>query len=303
MQRALCVCFILVCATVCIFADDKDDKYKRELQFEMQSKKVSVESNMRTGTSKDKLKFEFETDDQMYVRLQYASSATGTATMLKFKAYSIVEYEGTGAYTNTSVVKSTMLLNKWKPIACPKTVVNNATLYTCTAVTDNNVFAAQVQFTTDTINTNAVVMKPTSAKIGFNITSFPFQGTNTRLALIAKVVAGKAMEKKESAESEEKKQGFVKQKEKQVSLGSLAFFSWLESAICDNVDCSVANTPLQTESSGEEGEDRIVFSFLANRPTKIVWDPKLGVSDTSNATALFGASLLAVLFALLALLA
>lgn len=289
----LCVAFSL--------ADDRNDRYKRGLQVEINSKSVKVESAMRTGTSKDQLKFEMESDDEFHVRMQYATSASRSMALMRFKGYAIIEYQGTGAFVNGSTpIVSTYRLRNWKSISCPNQKIGNATVYTCSATTTDNVFAAQVMFSTDLVATTNVTMRPTSTKISFVISNFPYRGTGTRLALVGKVYAGNAMIKREENESEEKREGLVKSKEKQVKMGNMAFFSWLENAVCDNIACSVANTAM--EKTGEEdGEDRIIFSFLATSPRIIDWDPKLGVSaDLINgATSKTASCLLLVLVAAL----
>lgn len=312
MNKAILIACILLAVSAIIFADEY--KQAREVKPVYGDSKIQIESKMRSAAPSgeaDKLNFEFEASENLVLKMKYALGASKTEGEYKIKLFGIHEYNTTtaadGSYVDkVSKVVSTYVFKSWNKIGCSNTKVDtNTTLFNCTITSKDNVVSANVFFTDSVINANSKAgfpMKPTSIKFTVTINNFPYKGLGSSLALIAKMVSERNTNEK--SDSDERKNGFVKTAEKQVDIGSEAYFSWATSALADGVSVAVVNTKvekLNSTEAAEPNENRMFFSFIAKTPKSIVWDPKLGAID--NSAAKFSASLLALilLFAFLLL--
>eukprot|EP01027_Heterolobosea_sp_BB2_P018994 GEZU01026689.1.p2 GENE.GEZU01026689.1~~GEZU01026689.1.p2 ORF type:complete len:134 (-),score=55.01 GEZU01026689.1:135-536(-) len=95
-------------------------------------------------------------------------------------------------------------------------------------------------------------------------------------------------------ESEEEEEGLAKLKEKQVSFGDSAFFSWVATATENGtvsvpvINSALANATASTTDDESANEYVIIFSFDIAAPRNLEWDPKIGAS--ANALALYSSA-------------
>ncbi len=158
----------------------------------------------------------------------------------------------------------------------------------------------------DVVDVDGMPVRPTSLKFDIYI-GLSNKRDDTSMALLVKT-RGKEHQVTQD-KSDENDESFTETKEKQVSFGDNAFFSWVTTAtlVNEQQEINVLNSNLQETSNtgsddGEEGEasQQVVFSFDTTSTGPIEWDPKLGATP-SAASGLAASTYLMVVAFLLAM--
>jgi len=310
-MKAVLIAIATLALMATLVAAGEDYKNNREIKPAFSDKNVQIESKMRSAApdgEADKLNFEMQTGDELQMQMKYAIGASRAEGTYKIKLFGITEFTTTsadGAFNpNASTIVSSYRFKTvgWNPILCLSTRVNtNTTFYNCTVTTKDNVVTAQVFFADGLVPDNNgkvnFAMKPTTLKFNVLINNFQYNNAASRLALIAKMVTERNTNEK--SDSDERKSGFVKTSEKQMDIGTEAFFSWATTALADGTTINVLNSKLEklgASEAVEANENQMYFSFVAKTPKSIIWDPKLGaVVSSSSATRAVASSLIVVL--------
>ena len=286
--------------------DDEDDEaeqdeiesaYEREIEIEVEEKKVQLKSQLKFGDTKDKIEMEFKIEEEAEIKFKYYTESADVETKLKFRVEfeRLYEYIDTGdaGYQNESVITDYRFEEGgWNAISYE--LVNNS-LHVITAVTADGVFTLVLMISDSLVQLdNNSTLTPNAMKIDVYINNFDYNSTESSLALVSKVKTESKSEVKEDTEDEENGHSSDETEFRMNSTEASGFFSWIKTAEADGSVIDVLSSPIvenddDDDDQLEAGEtsSRIIFSFITVNAQKIVWDPKLGVTSdlVNNAVA------------------
>lgn len=110
----------------------------------------------------------------------------------------------------------------WNNIDCSI----NGTTYVCEVQSTDGQFTLVAYLTSESTIVGGQSVRPTGAKVDININKLT-RVANSKIALQMKLASSVESQNEEN-ESDEQKEGFAKDPEKQVSFGTTAFFSWIK---------------------------------------------------------------------------
>lgn len=287
--------------------DDTEEAYEREVQVEESDREWKIESELKNQEQKDKFEAEFKIGggDEPELELKYATEASSTETEMKYRVNfdQLIEFtdDGIAGYQdgNDTMVSSYELDKaEWNVIAYSTDTLNGSNVYTATATTADGIFTLVLKLSTGITKMNSTIVTPNAIKIDVIINGYNYQGNNTYLTLQTDIKTESETEFEEQSDDEE--HGFA-QDESQIKVSNLnatGFFSWVKTAQADGLTVDVISSYLNSiddhDDDIEEGErhDIIFFTFDAQNPDKIVWDPKIGVSNDDLINQIMGSSVL-----------
>ncbi|MHA2364192.1 MAG: hypothetical protein ACXAC7_09560 [Candidatus Hodarchaeales archaeon] len=276
--------------------EEKKTKYERSVEIETnEGDKIQIESVLKTGENKDKIKFEIKAEgDKIEVVLKYKSESETQEFSFKYRVEfkKIIEYVDEGVFGNgyqsgEDVSDYKIGQSGWNPFSYTEdtsTVVNES-IHVFTASTNDGVFSLTFKIAGSILDLGNATLTPNSIKIDVGLSDFPYTVNDSSLTIKTKVETEYEQELKD--ESTEEGTGFS-DNETEIKIGSLTdetqgFFSWANTAIADGKIIEVISAPLvdtsEEEDDLEEGEMsfQTFFSFNTTNAQNIVWDPKVGV--------------------------
>lgn len=263
--------------------DETETKNERELRIEYDDNDVRIESKLRFGEQKDEIDIEIEVHDEPKIKLEYSSEAGSTEIELEFKVkfYSIIEYidqDDNGVF-NESVDQTVQEYRldqvTYDPINYTTEVTaDNSTLHIITISTNDSVFLLRLIVVTEFTMIDGNLITPTQAKLDIEIHNFPYNDSNSTLALQTKLEA--TQEYEHDGETEDETEGrSEKEEEVEITMGGfVGFFSWAETALIDGFNQTVKSSPVEDD---EGSTDQKIFLNYP-RGTHIIHDPKIGVA-------------------------
>jgi hypothetical protein len=284
----LCLILLLTPFVFCHDGHDHDnDGEDREIEVKTGDTEVEIESKPKDGG--DKFKFRLRVNDEggLAARVESESRDESAKSRADFRVFfnKLVQYTGGADYTggaNTVGSGYSLVGAEWNKFSCN----NGSPKYVCTASTKDNVFAATFEFAGTTFVTSNLTVTPQDVKITVTI-NYPYVNASAtdRVALFV-YGKGKAFTTDPNSSSSTKT----------VNTGA-SIFSWITTATADGVDINVGTSAVTYSQDGDDKKFGMWFSFEANKPTQIVWDPTVSTDATASATALL-INALVLLFAL-----
>ncbi|MFW9854977.1 MAG: hypothetical protein ACFFFG_07940 [Candidatus Thorarchaeota archaeon] len=263
--------------------DETEAKNEREISIEHDADDVKIESQLKFGEQKDEIHIEIEVHDEPKVKLEYSSEANSAEVELAFKVkfYSIIEYidqDANGVFNESEdLIVQEYRLDQvaFEPIDyVTQDGPGNSILHKITINTTDGVFLLRFYAVSEFTIVNEALVTPTQAKIDVEIHNFPYNDTNSDLALQTKLEATKEYEEDEDTEDETEGRA-DEEKEVEVSMGGfVGFFSWTETALVDGVNQTVLSSPVEDDDSSTD--QKIFLNYP--RGNDIIHDPKIGVA-------------------------
>ncbi|MFW9779118.1 MAG: hypothetical protein ACFFE8_09720 [Candidatus Heimdallarchaeota archaeon] len=263
--------------------DETEMKNEREISIEHDADDVKIESQLKFGEQKDEIHIEIEVHDEPKVKLEYSSEANSAEIELSFKVkfYSIVEYidqDANGVFNESEdllVQEYRLDQVAFEPIDyVAQDGPGNSTLHIITINTTDGVFLLRFYAVSEFTMVNEAIVTPTQAKIDIEIHNFPYNDSNSDLALQTKLEATKEYEHDDDTEDEAEGRA-EEEKEVEVSMGGfVGFFSWTETVLVDGVNQTVLSSPVEDDDSSTD--QKIFLNYP--RGTDIIHDPKIGVA-------------------------
>ncbi|KXB04061.1 hypothetical protein AKJ48_03430, partial [candidate division MSBL1 archaeon SCGC-AAA261O19] len=243
-----------------IEAKNPDEEHPEEDEDE-QRLKISTEEGAKFELEYEDLLAAGENEEGREVELEYE---------VEFDA--IIEFadnNGNGLYDEGEEIYEYDLEDaSFDPIQNTSENVSGVTVYTITMQTSDGVFKAIVHTSGKPITVNGENVTPNEVKIDIEITNFPYQENNSKLALKTELDSELEVEE-EKREIEE-----TDEEEVQVTSGNYGgFFSWKKTALVDGVSKPVKSTNISDDP--EEGDRELYLIY--EHGNKIVHDPKIGV--------------------------
>jgi len=225
--------------------DNDKDKFKLVLSAKSDGLKLDIESQFEDKEQefKDKRKFTVLFGD-------------------------IVQYDTGGAYTGGATVGTAYSLGKtasWNDFSCPQ----DGDKYVCRVSTADGVFAATFEFSGEPFSSSGLQLTPDDLKVSIDINNFVYANGNSNLRLAQNVYGWAKVDYIDKSQSGDKKT---------VNTGGSAF-QWVDTATVDGATATVAASPVQFNDDGSDKKFSIWFSFLADRPNSINWDPVLSINE------------------------
>ena len=265
--------------------DDYEDENEREVKVEYSDNEIQIESQLKTGDTKDEFQIKVEAGDDLGIKLEYESETTidavETELELEFKVVfkSLIEFvdiDGNGIYnTDNDTEIQEYKIEDFNPIEyTPILQPDNSTLHYLNISTVDNVFTAHLFVAGEFMDFNSTILTPTEVKIDIEITNFPYLNDSSQLAVYTKLETSTEME--EDDETEDEEMGYVESEGGVVTEmnGFMADFTWAETALIDGTVMDVLTTPIDTDDTDSNAEKMYI---VYPRGTHIYHDPKIGM--------------------------
>ncbi|MFW9779119.1 MAG: hypothetical protein ACFFE8_09725 [Candidatus Heimdallarchaeota archaeon] len=258
--------------------DDYEDINERNIQVEYDEEKVNIESELKDGVQKDKIKIEFKISDFPEFKLEYESRSGSGEVELQFflRFLALIQFEdinGDGTFsTSGDQILTSLALDSmtFLPIQHSNMSSGNSTLEIFNATTSDRLFSLQFYVSSEFTKINQAIISPTQIKIDIAINKFTFTKNSSFLALRTEFEANSEYDEDESTEDEEEGRA-QDEKELKVTLGGFSgYFSWKEDAMVDGAKKPV-NT---TQDTGNQW-----LYLVYPQGASILHDPKIGVED------------------------
>lgn len=269
--------------------DDDDDgvdeeiemENERDLQVESDDFEASIESELKQGENKNKFKIQIELNEEgVQISAEFNSESTDSNAELHFSTnfhaiYEYLDMDENGIYTQEiDELLGEYYISTFKPIEYEmQSQLDGSVLHYFKISTLDNIFTLHMYITGEFQKIQNITLTPAELKIDVEISQFPFNDEESRLALQVDLESENDYEEENDTEDEEK--GYATD-EKGVfteNNGFSGFFSWSEYALVDNVQKPVRSNPFSSDSE----EDRIT-TYLLNyaQGESIFHDPKIG---------------------------
>ncbi|MFW9819402.1 MAG: hypothetical protein ACFFE5_07310 [Candidatus Thorarchaeota archaeon] len=296
-QRRLFLCifflgivlFNLVITTVIALDDDSDgidDEYEtlnnRNIEINFSGNEFDVESILRSGTLRDKVRFDVRYDNEgIEVELRYKTETEETTFELDFsvifrKLIEFVDMDGNEIYDNsTDQTIQEVDIQEFNKINYSQIVLSpNTTLHYIKLSTKDGIFKTHFYFSEEFTTINNSIITPTQSKIDIEINNFNYTHGSSQLALYVKLESESDYEEKE--ETEDESLGFAYDESAVFTSNEsrIGFVSWKKSAIIDGNERNISISSIQVDDE-DEFEQKLYINYP--RGQKIYHDPKLGV--------------------------
>jgi len=310
MKRSLVLLVLLLLLTPLILCDDGgkggdggggggdgDDPRKdpnrendeRELQVENKGDEIDIETRSKTNGADNRFRFRLKLNDDigLSARIESESKDQTFKDKQTLSVYfsKLVSYSGGGFYNGGATVGNgyNLVNANWAPFACNS---GNPT-WVCSATTKDNVFTATFEFAGTAFRANSLMITPSDLKITVTI-NYPYANSSASTDRVALEVFGRAKVTYKSTDANA-------QQFKLVNTG-ISAFTWINYASADNANVTVGSSTVQFTDDGDQKRFGLWFSFDANKPAHIVWDPTVSTNNTGNsATIVINLVLLLVL--------
>ncbi|MFW9854976.1 MAG: hypothetical protein ACFFFG_07935 [Candidatus Thorarchaeota archaeon] len=258
--------------------DEFEDVNRRKITIEYDEEKVNIESELKDGVQKDKIKMEFKISDFPEFKLEYESRSGSGEVELQFffRFLALIQFEdingdGTLSTPGDQILTSLALDSMtFLPIQHANMSSGNSTVEIFNTTTSDGLFSLQFYVSNEFTKINQAIISPTQVKIDIAINNFSFTKNTSFLALRTEFEADSEYDADESTEDEAEGRAFD-EKELKVTLGGFSgYFSWNENALVDGVKKPV-NT---TQDTGNQW-----LYLVYPQGNRILHDPKIGVED------------------------
>jgi hypothetical protein len=241
-----------------------------------------VESFLRTGTYRDKIRFDVRYDnDGIEIELQYNPEIEGDEIELEFsvsfqKLIEFVDMDSNGIYDNsTDQTIQEVELQEFGKINYSQIVISsNTTLHYVKLSTKDGVFTTHFFFSEEFTTVNNSLVTPTQSKIDIEINNFNYTHGSSQLALYVKLESETDYEEKEETEDENLGFAFNETSVFTSNASRIGFLSWKKSAIIDGNESQILVSSVQIDDD-DEFEQKLYVSYP--RGQTIYHDPKLGI--------------------------
>jgi hypothetical protein len=275
-------------------AQKEKDAYEREVEFEQQDKEFKAKSKLKSGNSQDEFELEFKAGggDAPEIKLKYKSESSSTHTELEYKVQfdSLIEFSENsnlvGYDANDTVLSEYDLGNtSWDPVVYSQTTDNGVTIYEAAVSTADGVFTLRMYLAGSFAQVNGSSLTPNALKIDVEVHNYQYVSNSSYLSLETDIKSQSQSEYHEKEDTVEEQAGFSSN-EAEVSIGSsnsTGYFSWVETATADGSNVPVVYSGIITDGNQDdddiesENKGTVYFTFDAQAPKDLIWDPKVGV--------------------------
>jgi len=265
--------------------DDYEDENEREVSIEYSDNEIQIESQLKTGDTKDEFQIKVEVSDHLDIKLEYESETTvdavETELELEFKVIfkSLIEFidlDGNGIFNSDNDTEiQEYNFEEFDPIEyTPILQPDNSTLHYLKIRTNDSVFTAHLFVVGEFMDFNSTILTPTEVKIDIEISNFPYLNDSSQLAVYTKLETEYEMEVDDETEDEEN--GYVENESGLTTSmnGFMAGFTWAGTAMIDGAVMDVSTTPVDTDDIDPNAEKMYI---VYPRGTHIYHDPKIGM--------------------------
>lgn len=266
--------------------DEFEESEKRDIQIEIDTGQIEIESKLRQGSTIDEIELSVEyKSDGIKIEVSYESELTSeneTEYEVEFSVHfrKLIEFvdENSNGIFDPSI--DTMIqeveLNSFQPVVYKTSIISDdTTLHYLLINTTDGVFAAHLFLVEEFTIVNETLITPTALKIDIEIDDFNYLDINSQLALYVKLGADSEYETDEETDDEE--EGYASD-ESGVTTGNnnyVGFFTWDENATIDGVSKQVLSSTIEVDDD-DELEQKLYLNYP--RGNHIYHDPKVGIS-------------------------
>lgn len=255
-------------------ADEEEEEEEREVKIKVEEDTAEIESELEQGERKDKFEMEFEADDIIRLKMMYSKETNTTEKDLEFELEFRRLIEFNDANQNNLYDKSDSIVSNYYLSGKEYEAISYTTQPTADSETEHilstqtldGVFKVVLHVTGSFAKIGAHTLRPTEVKIDIIISGYPYEGTDTLLALHSELDTKAKTERDE--ETADEAEGYAENEEEvEISSDSYkAFFSWEKTATIDGVEESV-------EAVTKDSSLYLIYQ----RGNSIVHDPKMGI--------------------------
>ncbi len=260
--------------------DDEDDT--REVTIEISEQEATIKSEKETDTGKDEFEATIDVNSDPEIKFDYKVEG-GDNTVneeLKVVLNEIIEFideDSGGTYDENDTVVQVYELSDigFDDLAyVTNDLGDDGTEHVITATTNDEVFSFVTHVTECFTQINGTNVKPTQLKIDYMINDFPYQETDSKLALF-NMVESSSRELNTADISPDEADGTASEPEESITDGIATYFAWSTVATIDGTETDV----LSSYGESTATEEKLYLNY--EHGNEIIHDPKLGI-DTSD---------------------
>lgn len=261
--------------------DDTEEYNLRDIDIEISEDSAQIESKLRSGDIKNKIKIEIEASDKLKIQISFESEIESGEIDLEFTVYfsKIIEFIDTNNDSKYNPSIDTILqeytLSEFSPINYTKvTQEMGEILHYLRIETEDGIFTAHIFIVEEFLLVNNSLITPSQIKIDIEISDFVYSSNPfSQLALEVELETETEINIEEETEDEELGYGSNEAALNFSTDGYSGFFSWAEQV---DVDGEVHNVSITSDLDKEE-EKRLYIAYP--RGINIYHDPKVGISQ------------------------
>lgn len=265
--------------------DNYEDSHKRNIEVELLSDEIKVESKLRQGTPIDEIEMSVKYDnDGLDIEISYESDYTtenSTGFEIEYEAsfrklIEFVDINSNGIYEpliDTTIQE--VSLNSFQPaIYSTSNISGDTVLHHILINSTDGVFAAHLYLTEEFTIINDTVIRPTALKIDIEINNFNYIDPESQLALYVKLGASSSYQYED--ETEDEKDGYSSNESgvKTEINDYKGVFSWKDNATIDGISRRVLRSEIQID---DEDENEQKFYLNYPRGISIYHDPTMSI--------------------------
>ncbi|PWI49384.1 hypothetical protein CEE45_02285 [Candidatus Heimdallarchaeota archaeon B3_Heim] len=263
--------------------DEIEDLNERTLQIEVEEDQVEIQSELKNGTTNDKINIIFKSSGGPEFRLEYQSESDSDEIELSFDVqfFSIIEFidtNGNNVLDEGEEIQEYELETDFTPISY--NIRNDGfgyEIHTFNTTSEDGVFSLQFYVFTNISSLNGGIVVPSEIKMDLAIRDYPFLESTSKLALYTQLEAESEFEIDDQTEDEEHNRT-SDEKEVDVTVGNFTgFFSWYEYALVDGINKTVYHSNVESDESDKEK----IFLIYENG-SRIIHDPKIGFENITK---------------------
>ncbi|MBY8992535.1 MAG: hypothetical protein KGD58_17450 [Candidatus Lokiarchaeota archaeon] len=288
--------------------DDYEDSETRDIQIEIDTGQIEIESKLRQGSTVDEIEMQVKYDsDGVEIEVSYESEFTSeneTEFEIEFsvtfrKLIEFVDQNANGIYEpaiDTTIQE--VALNSFHPVTYSTSVISgNTTLHYLLINSTDGVFKAHLFVAEEFTILNETLITPTETKIDIEIENFNYLDMNSQLALYVKLESEAGYEDDDKTEDESDGYASYEDGVKTTNSSYMGFFTWEENATVDGMSKPVLSSTIEVDDD-DELEQKLYLNYP--RGTHIYHDPKVGIAALTSNTQLLPIILIGSILGILA---
>jgi len=272
--------------------DEFEESEKRDVQVEIDTGQIEIESKLRQGSTVDEIELHVEyKSDGIKIEVSYESELTSENesefeiefSVLFRELIEFIDQNSNGIYDpSIDTMIQEVELNSFQEAVYSTSIISDDTTQHYVLInTTDGVFAAHLFLVEEFTIVNETLLTPTALKIDIEIDNFNYFDNNSQLALYVKLGADSEYETDEETEDEE--EGYASE-ESGVKTGNnnyVGFFTWEENATIDGVSKQVLSSTIEVDDE-DELEQKLYLNYP--RGNHIYHDPKIGISTLTTSS-------------------
>ena len=263
--------------------DDFEDLNKRNINIEVETNQIQIESSLRSGNRIDEIQLKIITDSEgLSIEVSYESEIASTELELEFGIIfrKLVEFVDTNSNSIYDPLVDEKIqefnLTDFQPITYTQiNITDDTALHYFVINTTNGVFTAHIYISEEFHVVNDSLITPIQSKIDIEISNFTYINSSSQIALYTSLDAENDYEEWDVTEDEMREYATNEKGLISDMNNFTGIFTWKNNATIDGISKEVLMSDLNIDDYDED-EQKVYLTYP--RGAHIYHDPKVGIA-------------------------